>query len=124
MLDLKLANYLPFMMGMRPGIFLACSDEFESFDFDEQLEKGKLFGADGNEIVLIAHKSGLQIAKDHGVYVLDNEKSGRRVEEKGIYDCKMVLQKPSIDKMRNLGIVLNVILELRSSVYYKYNSVQ
>ena len=42
MLDLKLANYLPFTLNenMSPGVFLACSDEFESFEFDE---KARLF---------------------------------------------------------------------------------
>jgi fucose-1-phosphate guanylyltransferase len=103
-LDLKLAIYTPFAVHMQPGIFLTSSDDFQTFDFDEQIEASRLFGLAQNDFVLIAHKSSLNIAKDHGVYVLDDEiaTSGKF----NAYNCKFVLQKPSIEKMKDMNIVL------------------
>lgn len=114
MLDLKLANHLPFALNqaMRPGVLLVASDDFESFDFEQQVQLGGMLGAHGYEFVLIAHKSSLQIAKDHGVYVLDKVdgeiKSAEKLDQSLLGGCKMVLQKPSIEKMKHLGIVLKV----------------
>jgi fucose-1-phosphate guanylyltransferase len=102
--DLKLAIYLPFTVHMEPGIFLASSDDFETFLMDEQIESGKYFGSCNNDFVLIAHKSSLQVAKDHGVYVLDQLIESNKYS---IYNCKLVLQKPSIDLMREMEIPLN-----------------
>lgn len=99
---------MPFALNekMQPGVFLACSDEFESFDYDEQYSMGGRFGCEGNEIVLIAHKSALNIAKDHGVYVLETNEEIDPIRR--VFSCQMVLQKPPIEKMRNLGIILKV----------------
>lgn len=113
MLDLKLANHLPFALNesMCPGVLLVASDDFESFDFEQQVQLGGMLGAQGYEFVLMAHKSSLQIAKDHGVYVLDEvvgEMSAGKLDQSVLGACKMVLQKPSIEKMRHLEIVLKV----------------
>lgn len=102
MLDLKLANYLPFMVHMHPGVFMACSDDFETFDFEQQLTVGAHFGAGSSQFVLLAHKSPLSIAKDHGVYVLD-----RTINAPTLFECKRVLQKPPVEKMKQLDIVLD-----------------
>ena len=98
MLDLKLAIYSPFSVHMKPGVFLTSSDDFESFEFDEQVELGKQFGT--ADFVLIAHKSPLTVGKDHGVYALDESKSTL------IHQCKFVLQKPAVQKMRDLNVVI------------------
>lgn len=115
MLDITLANYLPFVLNkhMSPGVFMACSDEFESYEFDQQFGYGDVFGTNDNEIVLIAHKSSLQVAKDHGVYVLEKapetqQQSQHHDSLRVLFGCQMVLQKPPIEKMKNLGIVLKV----------------
>ena len=101
MLDLKLAIYTPFAVNMRPGLFLASSDDFESFEFDEQVELGKLFGAEDNDFILLAHKSPLHVGKDHGVYAF-----GAQLARENTYECKFVAQKPSIQRMRDLHMVL------------------
>lgn len=104
LLDLKLAIYTPFSVYMQPGVFLTSSDDFETFYLEEQIDSSKYFGSDQNDFVLIAHKSPLAIGKDHGVYVLD-EKISQTVKF-NVYNCKCVLQKPSIEKIQELGIVL------------------
>ena len=103
MLDLKLAMYTPFSVNMQPGLFLSSSDDFESFDFDEQIEMGKVFGSNGNDFILLAHKSPLNVGKDHGVYAFD-ERLDKNSEK--IFKCKFVAQKPSIQRMRDLGMVM------------------
>jgi fucose-1-phosphate guanylyltransferase len=102
-LDLKLAIYTPFSVNMQPGIFLTSSDDFQTFLFDEQIEASRHFGLDENDFTLIAHESSLNIAKDHGVYVLDEKIDSNSFN---MFKCKFVLQKPSIQKMRDLDIVL------------------
>ncbi|CAF0705953.1 unnamed protein product [Brachionus calyciflorus] len=97
--DLKMAIYTPFSVHMKPGIFLTSSDDFETFIFKEQIEASHLFGLNDDEFILLAHKSPLEIAKDHGVYVLNDESPNKNKKNKysfGYYDCKTVYQKPSI----------------------------
>ncbi len=81
------------------------SDIFITFKFNEQIESSNMFGLNDNDVILISHKSNLTIAKDHGVYVVDSK---RDVQSNiNAYNCKFVLQKPSIQKMKDLDIVLN-----------------
>ena len=81
------------------------SDIFITFKFNEQIESSNMFGLNDNDVILISHKSNLNIAKDHGVYVVDSK---RDVQSNiNAYNCKFVLQKPSIQKMKDLDIVLN-----------------
>lgn len=101
-LDLKLAIYTPFSFHMSSGVFLTSSDDFQTYDFDEQVAAGaSVF--QHTDFVLISHESSLQIAKDHGVYVLEKPRN----QVSNCFDCKFVLQKPSIEKMRQLDIVLS-----------------
>jgi hypothetical protein len=106
MLDLKLAIYTPFSVHMQPGLFLSSSDDFESFDFDEQIEMGKMFGSNQNDFILLAHKSPLNVGKDHGVYApYDDETLDPKLNQ-SVFKCKFVAQKPSIQRMRDLGMVM------------------
>ena len=96
---------------MQPGVFLTSSDDFQTFELEEQLNAGRHLGLGNNDFVLLAHRSSLAIAKDHGVYVLDQDQasgdhSQNNTERFGIFKCKFVLQKPSVEKMRQMDIVL------------------
>ena len=105
-LDIKLAIYTPFSCGMQPGIFLASSDDIITCDFNEQIEAGYLFGSQSNDFILLAHESTLQVGKDHGVYAVDYSTTKNHNHKFNTFDCRFVLQKPSIDKMLNcLGLV-------------------
>ena len=125
MLDLKLAIYTPFSLHMKPGLFLSSSDDFESFDFDEQIEMGKEFGSNGNDFILLAHKSPLSVGKDHGVYAFDEQLT----TSKSIFKCKFVVQKPSIQRMRDLNMVLidpvdkNEFVFTDSAFYFSHENI-
>lgn len=113
-LDIKLATYTPFSVEMKPGIFLASSDDIITCDLEEQLEASKLFGSN-NDFILLAHKSSLIVGKDHGVYAVDGPSKNGRFN---VFDCKFVLQKPSIDKMRQLNVCLDDNNVLSDSLFY------
>lgn len=121
-LDLKLAMNTPFSVDMKPGIFLTSSDDFETFYLNDQLKASKVFGSNENDFVLIAHKSPLEIAKDHGVYAL-----GDRIDNSDnldLFDCNFVLQKPSIQKMKEYKIVLEESeFAYTDSVFYFSHSI-
>ena len=105
MLDMKLAIYTPFSFHMSPGIFLTSSDDIETFNYKEQIEISKLFNSKLTDFVLVAHRSTIDIAKDHGCYGL-----GERIKNdqlSSVYECKFVLQKPSIDTINNSELVQN-----------------
>ena len=104
-LDIKLSTYTPFSINMKPGIFLVSSDDIITCDFEEQVESGKLFGYDKNEFIFLAHRSSLEIGKDHGVYCPGNELKSDDFKFKA-YDAKFVLQKPTVQKMKDLKVVL------------------
>ena len=91
----------------KPGIFLISSDIVVTFKYDQQIASSKLFGSNENDLVLISHKSSLKIAKDHGVYVIDEINTAESIDGIDCFSCKFVLQKPSIDKMKTLNVVLS-----------------
>jgi fucose-1-phosphate guanylyltransferase len=99
MLDTKLAIYTPFSIRMKPGVFLTSSDDIETFYFEEQVELGGYFGSDEVDFIFLAHKSSLAIGKDHGVYVVGQ--SIQNEQGSDVFECKAVLQKPSIQRMRD-----------------------
>ena len=100
MLDLKLAMYLPFLAMMQPGVFITASDDIEVFNLDPDL----LESSSGEMITALAHPSSLFIGTTHGVYVMKE----LELAEKTLQDvrpCLEVLQKPSVDLMRERGAV-------------------
>jgi fucose-1-phosphate guanylyltransferase len=104
MLEMKLALYTPFSIRMKPGVFLTSSDDIETFYFDEQVESGIYFGLDDTHFTFLAHKSSLDIGKDHGVYVVGQSIANGFGSE--IFECKTVLQKPTVQRMRDYSAVL------------------
>lgn len=118
-LDIKLAIYTPFAVEMQPGIFLASSDDVITCKLNEQLEASKLFGLN-NDFILIAHKSSLTIGKDHGVYAVDGTSKSSKFN---VFDCKFVLQKPSIDKMMQMSVCLDENSVLSDSCFYFSNKI-
>jgi len=100
MLDLKLAMYLPFMEMMEPGVFITASDDIEVFNMDSLQ-----CGGTGETITALAHPSSLYIGTTHGVYVMKD----LTVEHESLQDistCLEVLQKPSVDLMRERGAII------------------
>lgn len=102
-LDVKLALYTPFACKMSNGIFVTSSDDIETFNFECQFELGYLFNEKITDFILIAHKSSVEIGKNHGCYALGNQISNH----KNVFDCRFVLQKPSIDKMYQSAMILH-----------------
>ena len=88
MLDMKLAIYTPFSIHMSPGIFLTSSDDIESFNFKEQIEISKQFDSKLTDFILVAHKSSIDVAKDHGCYGLGESKT---LLYTPVYECEYVI---------------------------------
>ncbi|RNA27296.1 fucose-1-phosphate guanylyltransferase [Brachionus plicatilis] len=106
--DFKLACFTPFAKDMDPGIFITSSDDIETFILEEQIEASKLFSVFDQDFILLAHKSSLNTAKDHGVYKIDfNVDSCENEPNFGCFSCQSVYQKPSIEKIRNLKMAFN-----------------
>lgn len=103
--DVKMACYTPFTVEMGPGIFVTCSDDFETFIFEEQIKASKTFDNLNSDFILLAHKSSLDIAKDHGVYKINFENYHSKRNTFGVYSCGCVYQKPSISQIKNLNMV-------------------
>ncbi|GAB6019458.1 hypothetical protein CHUAL_001037 [Chamberlinius hualienensis] len=101
MLDLKLAMYLPFVERMKPGVFVTCSDDVETYSGLNDLN----WNFDNEGFTALGHLSSVQIGCHHGVYVLN-------LEEKSLTDdvvmsqCHRVLQKPSLQLMKDSGAIL------------------
>ena len=102
MLDMKLAIYTPFSIHMSPGIFLTSSDDIESFNFKEQIEISKQFDSKLTDFILVAHKSSIDVAKDHGCYGLGESKT---LLYTPVYECEYVIQKPSIDLINKTTLI-------------------
>lgn len=103
-LDLKLALYLPFLRRMRPGFFHAAADTIELYDAGGEREEWS-FKESG--FTAVAHPSSLQIGKNHGVFVLEKAEPSKDGQSKLVEfrSCREVLQKPSVERMRDRGAV-------------------
>ena len=102
MLDLKLAMYLPFLAMMQPGVFITASDDIEVFNLEPDL----LEPSAGETITALAHPSSLYIGTTHGVYVMKELEVEAEERLQDVRPCLEVLQKPSVDLMRERGAVI------------------
>jgi len=104
MLDLKLAMYLPFLSMMEAGVFVTASDDIEVFNMDtSSIENSKMMG---ETVTALAHPSSLYIGTTHGVYVMTPAETRETTTElQDVRQCLEVLQKPSVDLMRERGAV-------------------
>ena len=101
-LDIKLCNYLPFIDGMKPGVFLVSSDDIQPFFLpDAALPDCCKFNKQG--FTVLAHPSPLPIGTKHGVYVLPTINSTEVCYSTPV---AKVLQKPTTEKMYEAGAVL------------------
>lgn len=108
MLDVKLANYRPFielMAAAGGGMFVTASDDIEAVEIAEDDLEGvreTLLGSSGRDplLVSLAHPSPLSVGSGHGVFLLPEQGKGRRTLD--LWDnCVEVLQKPSQEEMRS-----------------------
>merc|ERR1719232_55463 len=104
MLDLKLAMYLPFLSMMEAGVFVTASDDIEVFNMDtSSIENSKMMG---ETVTALAHPSSLYIGTTHGVYVMTPAETKETTTQlQDVRQCLEVLQKPSVDLMRERGAV-------------------
>ncbi len=98
--ELKLEVYQKFLTRMRPGVFLAASDALEGFQLTETDE----WNFENEGFTVLAHPSPLSIGKDHGVYIFESNVMSEKPVSIAV--CKRVLQKPSLDLMRESGAVI------------------
>ncbi|KAK2166160.1 hypothetical protein LSH36_41g11007 [Paralvinella palmiformis] len=93
--EYKLFSYLPLLERMNPGFLHVASDTIEVFDLGN--EKSWSFEKPG--FTAVAHPSSLEIGTTHGVFVLTQMiGGGQHITE--MRDCLSVLQKPSVEKIR------------------------
>ncbi|CAJ0598362.1 unnamed protein product [Cylicocyclus nassatus] len=86
-LEKKLDTYKHLPGILPPGLLVSSSDVVEDVSKFEKCES--------SEMVVFATESSLEVAKDHGVFVLDSE--GK---------LKAVLQKPSLELIKGSGATL------------------
>ena len=119
MLDLKLALYLPFLALMQPGLFVTASDDIEVYNMDPAPGPGAPVA--GAAVTALAHPSSLYIGTTHGVYVLPpaaaagDTAHARPLQE--VQPCLEVLQKPSVELMRERGAVTRAADTGEETVY-------
>ena len=105
MLDLKLAMYRPFLAMMEPGgVFITASDDIEVFTMDTENLDTSLTA--GETVTALAHPSSLFIGTTHGVYVMAPERKQCVKTLQDVRPCLEVLQKPSVELMRERGAVI------------------
>ena len=100
MLDLKLAMYLPFLNMMEAGVFVTASDDIEVYSMDEHMDLSEVRG---ECVTALAHPSSMYIGTTHGVYVMPATAALHTISP-----CLEVLQKPSVDLMRERGAVITL----------------
>ena len=102
MLDIKLASYLPFLKRMAPGIFHGPSDTVEVYSLGSDNDgKNLTWDLVQPGFTALAHPSSLKIGTGHGVFVLEETSDGTLpppIVENRL--CRQVLQKPSVETMR------------------------
>jgi len=113
-LELKLAAYLPLLARMSPGYLHVASDTIEVFDLGDDGEFADWnFSRPG--LTALAHPSSLSIGSTHGVFVFRDKVNQSKVTQ--FQTCVEVLQKPTVDTMRNKGAIFTEINSFEEIVY-------
>lgn len=103
MLDIKLALYWPFVPKMKPGIFLTCADDIIIYNLGKESD----WSIEGDGFTALAHPSSLEVGQQHGVFVLNDKDSLDDGDDVQLCKCQTVLQKPSVERMRQCNAVVN-----------------
>ncbi|EGC31663.1 hypothetical protein DICPUDRAFT_82454 [Dictyostelium purpureum] len=111
MLEIKLIILIDIPKRMKPGVFLACSDDIELFEskdisFDDPSHQG---------FIALSQPGTLDIGVGHGVFILDQLNQFKPNE---LNLCKKFIHKPSKEKMKLEGAILDNGLVLVDSCYY------
>ncbi|GAM27927.1 hypothetical protein SAMD00019534_111030 [Acytostelium subglobosum LB1] len=108
MLEMKIIILIDFPISMKPGIFLACSDDIELFE-----SKGMTMTAPG--FTALAHPGTIDVGLGHGIFILEhNDKYTPNQPNK----CVRYLHKPSKAKMEQEGAILPNNQVLLDSCYF------
>eukprot|EP01133_Synstelium_polycarpum_P004299 gene4299-5021_t len=96
MLEMKIIILVDFPVKMRPGVFLACSDDIELFE-----SEGMEMTAPG--FTALAHPGTIDVGLGHGIFVLENNAQYKpNVPNK----CTRYLHKPTKAKMQQEHAIL------------------
>ena len=105
MLDLKLAMYLPFLSMMQAGVFVTASDDIEVYNMEPDSLDSSLMS--GECVTALAHPSSMYIGTTHGVYVMPESAASMQQQTlQTLSPCEEVLQKPSVNLMRERRAVM------------------
>ena len=100
-LDMVIANFLPLLPNMKPGIFHGASDVIILYDLADCTD----WNLNQEGFTALAHPASLVIGCGHGVYVMKENKLPKT--KVSMMDCIEVLQKPSVEKMHKRNAVQN-----------------
>ncbi|KAF2070676.1 hypothetical protein CYY_008002 [Polysphondylium violaceum] len=109
MLEMKLIMLIDIPKKMKPGVFLACSDDieiFDSWDIEFKVDNG---------FIAIAQPGTLDIGTGHGVFVLEELNN---FKQNSLNLCKKFIHKPTKEKMALENAILSNGLVLMDSCYY------
>ncbi len=117
--DLKLAFYIPFVARMKPGFFFVASDTIEVYNLgsdDDVIGDHAQWSFQGEGFNALAHPSDLEVGRSHGVYILEGQHELTDDLLVEVKQCSKVLQKPSVDTMREYGAVVSTPSQPRTDV--------
>uniref|UniRef100_A0AC35G564 L-fucokinase domain-containing protein n=1 Tax=Panagrolaimus sp. PS1159 TaxID=55785 RepID=A0AC35G564_9BILA len=106
-LEHKLKTYRNIPELCCPGVFISACDTIETLDNIEPTAFKKSFF---DTMVIFGHFSSLEIATQHGVFIIDKEIEGRQT-------LKRVLQKPTIEEMEKNNAIWNDAMAITDSCY-------
>ncbi|KYQ90867.1 fucose-1-phosphate guanylyltransferase [Tieghemostelium lacteum] len=108
MLEIKLIMLIDFAKKMKPGVFLACSDDIELFE-----SEGVILDKEG--FTAIAQPGTLDIGTGHGVFILEDLNA---FKENDVNQCQRFIHKPTKQRMKDCNAILENGLVLMDSCYY------
>ncbi|KAK5580788.1 hypothetical protein RB653_000812 [Dictyostelium firmibasis] len=116
MLEIKLIILIDIPKRMKPGVFLACSDDIELFESNEM----SFDSSDDGTFIALSQPGTLDIGVGHGVFILDDV---NQYKPNQLNSCRKFIHKPSKEKMKNENAILSNGLVLMDSCYYFDNKV-
>ncbi|KAM9955972.1 hypothetical protein ACTFIW_002180 [Dictyostelium discoideum] len=111
MLEIKLIILIDIPKRMKPGVFLACSDDIELFESNEM----SFNSSEDGTFIALSQPGTLDIGVGHGVFILDDV---NQYKPNQLNSCRKFIHKPSKEKMKNENAILSNGLVLMDSCYY------
>jgi fucokinase len=124
MLEMKLAMFTCIGEGLKVnnigGVVVTCADDICVYDHKFVLDN--ISNMQHSGFVAFAHPSSIEIGQTHGVFVLPEEEISSK-DGYIVCHCKYFIHKPSVEKMRRYGAIVNDNIVFTDSSYFFFPDV-